>query len=213
MCVPKAVVSELRALGDPVEEALVFVQTHCEVLDDASAAKAAAAGTPADAIRALVGARNPGRYLVATQEEELRTHLRGVPGVPLFHLQRLVLILEGPSAASRRAGDRVESDKLGAGAADAEAIRLAQKLRLQERAEKRRSDGAAAGTMAARKKPKAKGPNPLSCMKKRGREGKASPPALASGVEGGAGAAEQKKRRRRKKGGGTGAVPGDGGDA
>jgi U3 small nucleolar RNA-associated protein 23 len=162
--VPACVIMELRALGAPVEGALEFAQAHCEILDHSTDD----AVTPTEAIKAIIGSTNPRKFFVATQEDALRDHLRSIPtGVPLMHIQRTVLLLETPSAAARHKGNKDESAKLRGDAtmADAnEAIALAKKIRLQERSEKRRIDGA---KTTVPKKEKAKGPNPLSCMKKK----------------------------------------------
>jgi len=157
--VPSCVISELRSLGGAVEGALEFAQARCEVLDD----DAEFSGTPTEAIRAIIGDINPKKYIVATQEEMLRDHLRSLStGVPLMHIQRTVLLLETPSAAARHKSNKDESAKLR-GDESSEAA-LARQLLNKQRADKRREDGANA---IVPKREKAKGPNPLSCMKKK----------------------------------------------
>lgn len=94
--VPQCVVAELRAIGAPVELALDFALAHCEQVATAHGAR------PNDAVKGLVGRTNPRRFFVATQEDDLRSFLRSLPGVPLLHLQRTVLLLETPSSASRK---------------------------------------------------------------------------------------------------------------
>ena len=96
-----------------------------------------------------------------------------------MHIQRTVLLLESPSSSSRHVSHREEAAKLKGSKVgeDAAVLALARKVRLGDRAEKRRSDGASGG---GPRKEKAKGPNPLSCMKKK-KKGSASE---ASGVGG-----------------------------
>jgi hypothetical protein len=45
--------------------------------------------------------------VVATQSHPLRVSLRAVPGVPIVHVNRAVMILEPASDATLRAKDRV----------------------------------------------------------------------------------------------------------
>jgi U3 small nucleolar RNA-associated protein 23 len=49
------------------------------------------------------GESNKHRYVVATQSQPLRVSLRAVPGVPIVHVNRAVMILEPASDATLRA--------------------------------------------------------------------------------------------------------------
>lgn len=104
LLVPQSVITELQALGERVKEAFEFATGgECEVVEvpeDLSGS---------DGIKHLVGAKNAKRYFVATQDEKLKEHLRGIPGVPVFYMQRNVLIFESPSTASRHANKMVSS--------------------------------------------------------------------------------------------------------
>ena len=200
--VPKCVITELRALGTAVEDALEFALSNCEVVDDVAAATAGSTPlTPTEAIKALVGTANPRKFLVATQEDELRDHLRRMAGVPLLHIQRTVLLLEAPSSSSRRTSDHAEASKLrSVTAGEVDAVTQANKMRHEARAEKRRVDGAASGFKPV--KVKAKGPNPLSMMKKKEPKQAAAAQLKAADEKAGAagdGAEEEKKKRRRRK--------------
>jgi U3 small nucleolar RNA-associated protein 23 len=190
--VPSSVVAELKALGKAFEPALEFVQTYCEV----AKGDGGVFETPNEEIKALIGKTNASKYLVATQESELRDYLRSnIPGVPLLHIQRTVLLLESPSSNSRHASSSAESDKVKKfAAAEAETLAVARKVRLQERAEKRRQDGQAA---AVPKKTKAKGPNPLSCMKKK-TETQPKPVDKKEVIADDASAGKKRNRRRKK---------------
>lgn len=103
----------------------------------------------------------------------------------------------------RQASGREEASKLASGSRTADDVVLQQAFALREldRAEKRRRDGAASAKLGP-KKDKAKGPNPLSVMKKK--------KAIANHQPSGVAAAESslgeesseagpKKIRRRKK--------------
>ena len=53
------------------------------------------------------GESNKHRYVIATQSHPLRVSLRTVPGVPIVHLNRAVMILEPASDATLQAKHRV----------------------------------------------------------------------------------------------------------
>lgn len=188
--VPSSVVAELKALGKAFEPALEFLQTYCEVVKGPGGPFE----TPNDEIKALVGKTNSYKYIVATQESDCRDYLRKIPGVPLLHIQRTVLLLESPSSNSRHVSTNAEADKVKKFAgAESEILEIARKVRLQDRAEKRRSDGMAS---TAPKKLKAKGPNPLSCIKKKNSE--APKKTQTSQVEESVDAGPKRNRRRKK---------------
>ena len=49
------------------------------------------------------GDTNKHRYVVSTQSQPLRVKLRSIPGVPILHVNRSVMILEPPSDTTLRA--------------------------------------------------------------------------------------------------------------
>lgn len=53
-----------------------------------------------DCIAGVVGPENKHKYVVATQDVELRKKLRLVPGVPLVYISRSIVLLETPSEKS-----------------------------------------------------------------------------------------------------------------
>ena len=172
LLVPSCVVEELESIGEPVAAALEFARNQCDLLE---APKHDASQTCADVIKALVGAANPRQFFVATQEDELRNHLRGIPAVPLMHIQRTVLLMETPSSSSRHRSFKAEAKKQSSvSAVERETIDLARRIRRGEIAKKRRRDGekgvaqrVTVGSSERRKKTVAKGPNPLSVKKKK----------------------------------------------
>jgi len=101
-----------------------------------------------------VEGENKHRYILATQDEELRAEMRSVPGVPMVYIRRAVMIMEPPSQASLTRRDTREREKLGG-------------------LEKRKRDGGEAEGEADVKRKKRKGPkepNPLSVKKKKKNE-------------------------------------------
>lgn len=98
------------------------------------------------------------RYIIATQDRDLQESVRKVPGVPLFYLHQKVPTLEPPSPASQKKALEYRTT-VGMNAQQAETIVLLKKRSgiAVEEAEK----------SVGKKKRKKKGPNPLSCKKKK----------------------------------------------
>lgn len=55
----------------------------------------------------LSGSENSGKYMVATQDADLRGYLRGVASVGLLFVARAVLLMEPPSTSSKNTGNKV----------------------------------------------------------------------------------------------------------
>lgn len=109
-------------------------------------------------------------FLVATQDENLSDELRSIPNIPLLRLSRGVLLLEAPSAASRQRSVYEEKGKQlsGGGTTTTEEKEILRRLKDRER--KKKDDDEVTRTRfhpEQRKRHKAKGPNPLSCRKKK----------------------------------------------
>ncbi|TFK57347.1 Fcf1-domain-containing protein [Heliocybe sulcata] len=109
----------------------------------------------------VVGDANKHRYVIATQSQPLRSTLRKIPGVPLVHINRSVVILEPPSNATL---DKKETEE-------------EQALHVPD-AEKAQLPSTDAPNEPPRKKRKGpKGPNPLSVKKKKTKSDVATPSA------------------------------------
>jgi U3 small nucleolar RNA-associated protein 23 len=66
---------------------------------------------PSDCILQLVGAKNEGKWIVVTQDAELRSKLRLIPGTPIILVSSNVLVLETPSFATKAAALHDERGK------------------------------------------------------------------------------------------------------
>lgn len=101
---------------------------------------------------------NRNRYVVASQDGEVRESMRGKVGVPIVYVNRSVMILEPMARASERVREREERGKIRAGT-----------KRGGDQKRKRDDDGeeAEAEVQEPRKKKVKgpKGPNPLSVKK------------------------------------------------
>ncbi|KAH9486759.1 rRNA-processing protein utp23 [Psilocybe cubensis] len=157
-----------------------------------------------DCLASVVGDSNKHRYVVATQSQTLRVKLRFIPGTPIIHINRSVMVLEPPSDTTVQAKERAEDTKLHASAPD---LALVPVTAPEERRVKRKGP---------------KGPNPLSVKKKQSNEPtkpptKAQPPtgskrkvddvdsdpegeSIPAQVSAPTAASKRRKRRRKNKG-------------
>jgi len=110
---------------------------------------------------------NKHRYVIASQDPDVRSHFRQIPGVPLIYISRSVMILEPISEATESFVTGEERRKFRVG--------LKPKVRASVLGKRPRDeeDGVEAkgGDVAQKKKHKKgpKGPNPLSILKPRKR--------------------------------------------
>ncbi|CCG20535.1 hypothetical protein CORT_0A01430 [Candida orthopsilosis Co 90-125] len=143
---------------------------------------------PADCIQSVVdiNGENRHRYVVATQDLDLRRKLRQVPGVPLVYMNRSVMVMEPLSDASAKYSEEWENKKLTGGLNDLKAGKIVEKSEEDGGEEGDGEDGAPA---KKKRKGPPKGPNPLSVKKKKKGE-----PATGGSKEDG----EKKNKRRRK---------------
>ncbi|KAK4629500.1 rRNA-processing protein utp23 [Fulvia fulva] len=113
---------------------------------------------------------NKNKYVVATQELEIRQKLRAIPGVPLVYINRSVMILEPMASTSEKVKEVEEKAKIRAGLKTRRGATLAGAGEKRKRDDEGGEDGdqAEGGAEPAKKKPKAKGPkgpNPLAVKK------------------------------------------------
>ncbi|POS72775.1 hypothetical protein DHEL01_v208826 [Diaporthe helianthi] len=67
-----------------------------------------------ECLGSVVGPKNKHRYVVASQDPEVRAKMRGIPGVPLVYINRSVMILEPMAAATTRVVQKGERAKFRA---------------------------------------------------------------------------------------------------
>lgn len=196
----RSALDELNSLpGDIFQEARRFGLDECIIIErkdvptGSNRNSDSSSSSPKEDIENLVGeGNNKEGYFVATQDDALSNKIRKeFVNVPQMRLARGVLLLESPSANSRRHNMREEREKQSTGGwtmtkDEKELIDKLKKDRMRKRREE--EDAAAAEQQKERKKRKAKGPNPLSCKKKKTGDG--------GGDQKPAGG---KTRRRRKK--------------
>ncbi|KAH6709285.1 putative rRNA-processing protein utp23 [Leptodontidium sp. MPI-SDFR-AT-0119] len=156
---------------------------------------------------------NKNRYVVASQELEVRKHMRGILGVPLVYINRSVMIMEPMAEASTDNREKEERVKFRAGLKRGSGS-LKRKREDEEEAEEKHDGAGEADISKKKKKVKGpKGPNPLavkkakkpteeglkSSVKKEGKESATgeSNPEKSDGPEQGA----KRKRKRKPKSG------------
>jgi len=228
--VPQAVLDELAALGPAFQPALEWARTCCEVLsnpppvktdDDVDNDEAKEENddtmSAGEAIRALIGEENKGKYMVATQDQELKSQLRHVPSVGLFFVSRAVLLMEAPSNTSKAVSAKQEGEKFRL-LSEEERLLLAT-IRKKDKAaasgektvgsveqqqqQQQQQQAAMGRKIRTNKKPK--GPNPLS-VKKSGDKKEKKKTTSTTPVKKGGG-----KKKKEKSGGAAGSGGGGGG--
>ncbi|KAI5950759.1 hypothetical protein KGF54_003833 [Candida jiufengensis] len=141
---------------------------------------------PQDCIESIVNinGENKHRYVVSTQDLDLRKRLRSVPGVPLIYMNKSsVMVMEPLSESTAKYSNNWENKKLTAGLND---LKAGQKDKKQKE-EATKEDNEESEEPAKKKRKGPKGPNPLSIKKKK----KEQPPQTIE-------TKDKKPNRRRK---------------
>ncbi|TVY80737.1 rRNA-processing protein utp23 [Lachnellula suecica] len=111
---------------------------------------------------------NKHRYVVASQEQEVRKHMRGILGVPLVYINRSVMIMEPMAGATSDNREREERVKFRAGLKRGSGS-LKRKRETEDEGEVKDEKEGGNETEAIQPKKKSmkgpKGPNPLAVKK------------------------------------------------
>lgn len=118
---------------------------------------------------------NRNRYIVASQDEDVRRYCRGIKGVPLVFVKRSVMVMEPMAADSVNAREGMEREKFRSGLKTRGRGLIGKRKRDEDdgdavAGESREAKSRTEGDERAAKKKKAKGPkgpNPLSVKKPR----------------------------------------------
>ena len=141
-----------------------------------------------------VEGENKYRYLVVTQDENLRTSLRNIAGVPLVFLHRSVLVMEPLSKVTKRVVSAVERMKLTQGLNSIDAGKRSRDSD-NEDGEDGEGDDKNNENRPVKKGKKVKGVNPLAMKKKQ----KKVVPAKSTDKQDTESNDDGKKKRRRRK--------------
>ncbi|KAH7492062.1 hypothetical protein KRP22_002451 [Phytophthora ramorum] len=156
--VPRAALEELQMLGEATKEAYDLAKTF-KVAEAYDLQQEDGDEAPVDVskcIQSIIGDKNDRKFVVCTQEVELRKALRLVPGVPLFYLNRSVLVFEEISRATVAIVRQEEK-------ANMVKLDVNEKRKLDQMQEG--ENGEAQDEQQRLAKKRAKGPNPLSMKK------------------------------------------------
>lgn len=134
--------------------------------------------SPLECIKQCVGKENKHRYIVASENGELRRDLRlAVPGVPMMHFTQAVMVLEPMSPLTKAKIEEKEETKLSLPASEAGLLKNqpkvdvdiiggeAEKTEGEADAGEKDGDGEAKEADASGRRRKRKAPNPLSARK------------------------------------------------
>lgn len=156
---------------------------------------------------------NKHRYVVASQELEVRKLMRGVMGVPLVYINRSVMIMEPMAGATAENREREERQKFRDGLKGGRGSGSLKRKREEDEAGEKGAEGETTGEPKKTKKRKGpKGPNPLSVKKpkkrpeaekpkatEKGEDKKTESKVEASGQQAGEGSEPNAKPKRRRK--------------
>ncbi|PON36592.1 rRNA-processing protein Fcf1/Utp [Trema orientale] len=194
----RCIIAELKRLGPSYTEALdaarslVIARCGHEEIKGGDAC-----------IRDLIGKTNAEHFFLATTDYGLREKFREVPNTPIIYASENAVMLESPSAFQRSYVKNMEEKR-------SHLSSLEDKILNRRKFNEENSDTEKEGTEDQQtikkkkvrkglevkdkvqfKRKRAKGPNPLSCLKKKKRENTSTPPKDGNGNSG-------KKRNRKR---------------
>ncbi|XP_057983507.1 uncharacterized protein LOC131168227 isoform X3 [Malania oleifera] len=216
----RCVLTELKSLGDSHSESLKLAHNLTTARCDHERRKSAVA-----CIMEIIGEKNPEHFFVATMDAELRKKLQEVPGVPVMFGLRKALLLEQPSAFQRQFVASSEEGRLHMTELEYDMLKRRTKNRQVSQESMDSSDAdeglgdpmseidAVRKTNTTRKRmgekdkvqfkrKRAKGPNPLSCLKKK-THGKPQPNVvpMKEGIDSNKTGRSRTRKRKRSRGG------------
>ncbi|KAF8376993.1 hypothetical protein HHK36_030365 [Tetracentron sinense] len=210
----RCVLGELKSLGESYAESLQVACNLATARCDHDKRRKSAV----ECITEVIGEKNTEHFFVATQDTDLRNKFQKISGVPVIFGLRNSLILEPPSAFQRQYAKSTEEERLHMTESE---YKMLQKKEKKELANQEANDSfdaheglgdqivmaravtkinSAKRTMgvmdkAQFKRKKAKGPNPLSCKKKKSHVN----PSLLQNQDGKEGDNTSRKRNRKRK--------------
>lgn len=134
--------------------------------------------TGSECFLSMLGDTNVNHYLIATQDRDLQDKVRAVPGVPLIYLHIKTPVLEEPSQVSKNFAR--------------EKMLVMWHSKEEVLAELKMKNGLIIEDDIPKQKKKKRGPNPLSCKKKKKKCSIENPSQISSGKS------EIHKRKRKK---------------
>lgn len=166
--ITKSALDELQSLGEKGKDSYVFAQEHCSIIQDTEFSKEELAHEKLVAFLENMQLNQSDHrsrsYFVASQDKDLRAVVNSrLAGVPLIYLNKVSVVLEPPSEASRNFKKRVENSKTTISAAE-QTIVNEIKANDAKREEARQAKALLASKLERVKK-KATAANPMACRK------------------------------------------------
>ncbi|CAA2975012.1 rRNA-processing UTP23 homolog isoform X1, partial [Olea europaea subsp. europaea] len=178
----RCVLAELKSLGESYSESLNAASNLITARCDHDKRMSAVA-----CITEVIGQKNTEHFFVATQDAELRKKLQEIPGVPVIYALRNSLFLERPSGFQHHFAKAAEEDRSHMNEWEYKILKKKKKAAIEEAADASDANESNEDHMLDRqvvkanikrertnvkdqvqfKRKKAKGPNPLSCKKKK----------------------------------------------
>lgn len=180
----RCVLAELNSLGEAYSDSLNAARNLVPARCDHEKRKSAV-----DCITDIIGENNPEHFFVATQDADMRKKFQEIPGVPLIYGLRNALLLEPPSSFQHQFAKSAEEERLHMTDLELKMLNMKKTNRLAIKEARDLPDAhedvgdKIPGTQTMKlsndrkrtavkdtvqfKRKKAKGPNPLSCKKKK----------------------------------------------
>ncbi|RZC62500.1 hypothetical protein C5167_024255 [Papaver somniferum] len=201
----RCVIAELHSLGESFSKSFEEARNLSLARCDHEKRKGAAA-----CIADVIGEKNSEHFFLATQDNELRIRFREVPGVPLIFGLRKSLILEPPSTSQREFVKSSEEQRLRMTEMEKTLLKRGiSKIATEDGDPTSDAHEEASGNEVVPdafisvprktdgpqfKRNKPKGPNPLSCKKKK----VAEKPSTAPNKDGDSAKRNRKRKRSRR---------------
>ncbi|KAF5709208.1 rRNA-processing UTP23 [Fusarium mundagurra] len=146
--------------------------------------------------------QNKHRYVVASQDQEVRRMLRGIKGVPLIYIKRSVMILEPMADESVQVRAKEERSKFRAEIKNQLGKRKREDADDDEKADKNTDNNSEGQKQKKKKGHGPKGPNPLAVQKPKKAKTEGQQPRKPESTDAKdapqEGAGKRKRRRRNK---------------
>ncbi|XP_067281679.1 rRNA-processing protein UTP23 homolog [Pseudorasbora parva] len=177
LCTTSCALKELETLAKDLYGAKLILQRfqirRCKHTKDPVPAS--------ECLLSMLGETNTHHYFIATQDQELTTALKKIPGVPLLYIILNTIVLDKPSERTLKHVEAVQMGQIADLSKQKSLQSLKEKEGLGKDGEERRG---------RKRKRKSSNPNPLSCLKKK----KKPMPQQPKNTDG-----QKKKRIRNRK--------------
>ncbi|KAJ8273352.1 hypothetical protein GJAV_G00100650 [Gymnothorax javanicus] len=154
LCTTNCILKELESLGKELYGAKIILQRF-------QLRKCSHFKNPVSASQCLLSmldTNNPQHYFIASQDHELTTAIKKIPGVPLLYIILNTIVLDKPSMCSLTHVRMMQSGEL---------VTPVQQQSISKLKEERCGPQDGDKRFPKKRKRKGQNPNPLSCLKKK----------------------------------------------